>query len=98
MAEKPDSSGATVFVQLELFGVGYRYSFLYVGREFMREHIDYCGCVCVLGSRERLRLRALPKSLLSDVRQLRKKLPTMYHGLGFTSFVFLPSYATSYAI
>jgi hypothetical protein len=53
--------------------------------------------LCVLDSRERLRLRELSMSLLSDVRQLRKKLPTMYHGLGFTSFVFLPSYANSYA-
>jgi hypothetical protein len=47
MAEKPDSSGATVFVQLELFGVGYRCSFLYVGRGFMREHINCYGSVCV---------------------------------------------------
>jgi hypothetical protein len=47
MVEKPDSSGATVFVQLELFGVGYRCSFLNVGRGFMTEHINYYGCVCV---------------------------------------------------
>jgi hypothetical protein len=47
MAEKPDSSGATVFVQLELFGAGYRCSSLYVGRGFMREHTDYYGSVCV---------------------------------------------------
>jgi hypothetical protein len=55
-------------------------------------------CVCVLGSRERLRLRLreLSMSLLSDVRQLRKKLHTMYHGLGSTSFVSLPSYVTGY--
>jgi hypothetical protein len=46
MVEKPDSSGATVFVQLELFGVGYRCSFLNVGRGFMTAYKLLWMCVC----------------------------------------------------